>query len=123
MNIVVLQGRITANPELKTTSSQKNVLSFNLAVDRYSKDGNKTDFITCVAWDKNAENISKYFLKGSKITIQGSIQTRQYERQDGSKATATEVVIDKFDFCENKNPSQQSEPNFEDVDVNGELPF
>lgn len=116
MNNVSLMGRLTQNPELKTTQNGTRVTSFSLAVDRkYTPKGQerKTDFITCVAWRVSAEFISKWFRKGDMIGITGEIQTRNYEDKNGNKRTAVEVVIDNAYFCGKKNESQQTEqPTF-----------
>ncbi len=120
LNSVILIGRLTNNPELKQTTSGKSVVSYTLAVDRIQK--GEADFISCVAWEKTAEFMSKYLKKGSKIAIQGRIQTRTFDRQDGSKAYVTEVISDKVEFCDSK--AETTEPNFEDIDVNADsLPF
>lgn len=119
LNQVILMGRITKNPEIKSTTSGKEVVSFTLAVDR-TKD--ETDFISCVAWDKTAKFMQTYLKQGSKIVIQGRLQTRTYDRKDGSKALATEVIVNTIDFAEAKQEKPQ-EPHFEEVDVDGDLPF
>ena len=106
LNSVILMGRLTSDPELKTTNSNLSVTSFSVAVDRgYQAKGQEkqTDFINCVAWRSNAEFITKYFSKGQMIAIQGSIQTRNYEDKDGNKRTAFEVVVDRASFCGGKN--------------------
>lgn len=106
LNSAILMGRLTANPELKTTNSNISVTSFTVAVDRaYQTQGQEkqTDFINCVAWRNNAEFITKYFSKGQMIAIQGSIQTRNYEDKEGNKRTAVEVIVDRSSFCGGKN--------------------
>ncbi len=103
-NIVILTGRLTANPELKTSQSGISVCPFTIAVNR-KKRGNEeqqTDFINIVAWRQNAEFISKYFKKGSLIGIEGSIQTRKYTDKNGKKCTAFEVVVNNAQFAESK---------------------
>lgn len=108
LNSVILMGRLVADPELKTTSSNLSVLSFSVAVDRaYQSQGQErqADFINCVAWRQNADFISKYFRKGQMIAIQGSIQTRNYEDRNGNKRTAVEVVVDRASFCGSKAES------------------
>lgn len=111
-NLAILTGRLTANPELKTTQSGLAVCSFCIAVDRpYSKGEEKqTDFINIVAWRKTAEFVSKYFQKGSLIGIEGSIQTRNYEDKNGNKRTAFEVIASQVHFVESKK-AQNSSPN------------
>lgn len=103
MNSVSLMGRLTADPELKTTQNGISYCRFTVAVNRYSKDGEDTaDFISCVAWRSTAEFICNYFLKGSKIALIGSIQTGSYTDKDGRKVYTTDVNIDKVFFCESK---------------------
>lgn len=111
MNSVSLMGRLTADPELKTTQSGLSFCRFTVAADRYSKDGeDKTDFISCVAWRSTAEFICNYFLKGNKIALIGSIQTGSYTDKDGRKVYTTDVNTDKVFFCESKKESS-SESN------------
>ncbi len=101
MNNVTLMGRLTADPELKTTQSGVSVCSFSIAVDRpFVRQGEErqADFINLVAWRQTAEFISKYFRKGQMIAVTGSIQTRRYDDRDGNKRTAFEVVIDRAYF-------------------------
>lgn len=95
MNVVVLMGRLCADPELKHTNSGKAVTSFRLAV---SRDKEKTDYFDIVAWEHTAEFICKYFSKGSLIAIEGSLQTRQYTAKDGSTRMVTEVRADRASF-------------------------
>lgn len=114
LNSVILMGRLTADPELKTTSSNLSVLSFSVAVDRnYQAQGQErqADFINCVAWRQNAEFISRYFRKGQMIAIQGSIQTRSYEDRNGNKRTAVEVVVDRASFCGSKSETGAASAN------------
>lgn len=103
-NLTVLMGRLTADPELKTTQSGISVCSFDIAVDRpYKKDEEKTsDFIKIVAWRQTAEFVSHYFTKGSRIGIEGSIQTRRYQDSNGNNRTAFEVVANNVQFIDKK---------------------
>lgn len=108
LNIVALQGRLAADPEQRTTQNGTTVTNFTLAVDRFSKDGNRqTDWIDCVAWRNTAEFISKYFSKGKMIALDGTLQTRSYEK-DGVKRKAVEVVVNNANFCESKGDSKAS---------------
>ena len=105
INNVVLMGRLTAVPELKTTQSGISTVRFSVAVERrYNKQGEErqTDFIDCVAWRQTAEFVSKYFNKGSMIAVEGSIQTRNYEDKNGNKRKAVEVQVDNVSFCGSK---------------------
>lgn len=103
-NLVVLTGRLTADPELKTTPSGVSVTSFTIAVQRSYKSGEEpiTDFIYIQAWRHTAEFIAKYFKKGNMIGIEGSIQTRRYTDKDGNNRTAFEVVANNVQFVEGK---------------------
>ncbi len=103
-NLVVLTGRLTADPELKTTPNGVPVTSFSIAVNRNYRAGEEqqTDFINLVAWRQRAEFITKYFNKGSLIGIEGSIQTRRYTDKNGNNRTAFEVVVNNAHFVESK---------------------
>ena len=103
-NLVVLTGRLTADPELKTTPNGISVTSFSIAVSRRYRAGEETqaDFINIVAWRQTAEFVSKYFKKGSMIGIEGAIQTRKYVDKNGNNRTAFEVVANNVQFVESK---------------------
>ena len=129
INTAVIMGRLTADPELKTTASGLSVLSFSVAVERnYQKEGEEkaVDFINVVAWRKTAEFVSKYFHKGSMIAVEGSIQTRKYEDKDGNKRTAFEILANTVSFCgkEASGTPAESTP-FTDTDTSDDegLPF
>ena len=109
-NLVVLTGRLTADPELKTTANGISVTTFSIAVDRRYRSGEErqTDFINIVAWRQSAEFITKYFKKGSMIGIEGSIQTRRYQDKNGNNRTAFEVVANNVQFVETKRDSSAS---------------
>lgn len=111
MNVICLMGRLTADPELKTTQNGVSVTSFTLAVDRaYTPKGQEkqTDFIQCVAWRNTAEFVSKYFRKGQRISLTGSLQSRKYTDKEGNNRTAFEVVADQVFFAESKQDSGNS---------------
>lgn len=110
MNKVVLLGRLTKDPELRSTQSGASVCQFSIAVDRkYKSEGQPTaDFINCVAWRKTAEFICNYFAKGSRIALVGQIQTRTYDDNDGKKVYVTEVIVDEVEFCESKRQAQDN---------------
>lgn len=128
-NLCVLIGRLTADPELKTTPNGNFVTSFSIAVDDGYGENKSTDFINIVAWKKTAEFVSKYFKKGSEILVTGRVKTRTYEK-DGKKRTITEIVADKVDFCGGKKEESSAAPtysapstNFEELSSEDELPF
>ncbi len=111
LNKVILIGRLTANPELRHTSSNLPVTSFSIAINRrYQKDSEQraVDFINIVAWRNNAEFVSKYFTKGQSILVIGSLQSRSYEDKEGKKRTQYEVVADEIQFAEPKRDGASS---------------
>lgn len=140
MNKCELIGRLTKEPELKLTANQTQFCNFTIAVDRKYKDANgnrQADFINCLAWKQTAVFIQKYFHKGNKIGICGSIQTRSYDDQNGVKKFVVEVLVEDVDFIESQNqantapetqqpaPQAQNQPiaTADDVAISGELPF
>ena len=127
MNNINLFGRLTAEPEIKTTKENKYV-KFCLAVDRKTKD-KATDFIDCIAWNKLAEIISKYCHKGNQLSVTGALQTNAFEK-NGEKRKSYEVFVSSIDLvggqerpAETPAPAEelQFEPNFDVKE--GELPF
>lgn len=130
MNKTILIGRVTKDIEPKTTTSGKSVASFTLAVNRERKnaDGDyDADFINCVAFGQQAETIGKYICKGDKFGVFGRLNTRNYEKQDGSKVYITEVIVDGFEFLENKKDkptiANANAEDFAEVDTGDDLPF
>jgi single-strand DNA-binding protein len=116
MNQVILTGRLTKDPELRTTTSDKQVASFTLAVDKY---GEGADFINCIVWGKQAENLCKYQEKGSQIGLSGRISVRSYEDDKGNKRNITEVVADSIEYLGSKKkdaPTEEVTP----YDIKGE---
>ena len=114
MNIAILMGRLTRDPELKYTSNGKAYANFTLAVQK-TKD--EAEFIDCVAWEKTAENIAEYFGKGNRILIQGRLSVNSYE-QNGEKRKFTRVLANTFEFIDSKNSgnSQNNSRNRYDSD-------
>lgn len=139
LNRVVLVGRLTRDPELKYTPNGVAVANFNIAVNRPFKNANgenEADFIQGVVWRKPAENLANYMKKGNQIGVDGRIQTRTYEGQDGKTVYVTEVVADSIQFLESKsqdnqqsqkNPPQNNDPfkgQGQPIDIDdGDLPF
>lgn len=120
MNRAILIGRLTKDPDFNTTSSGISVCSFTLAISRRFQNSNgerETDFINIVAWRTNADICHKYLKKGSQVSIIGSIQTRTYDAQDGSKRTVTEVVADEVEFIGSKASGGQEETQTEEKKV------
>lgn len=116
INRVVLVGRLTKDPEFRTTPSGLDVAMFTLAVNRNFKDKNgeqQADFINCVVFRKQAENVNKYLNKGSLAGVDGRLQSRSYENKEGQRIFVTEVVCDSVQFLEPKNtqPSNNNQSN------------
>ena len=122
MNRVELVGRITRDPELRYTSSNIASVRFTLAVNRNFTNQNgerEADFINCVAWRNQAENIKKYVSKGSLVSVEGRIQTGSYEK-DGQRIYTTDVVADNVQFLESKSQSQNRVENLTPSDFANE---
>ena len=120
MNSIVLLGRTTSAIELKSTTSGKSVASFSLAVKRpFTKD--TTDFINIVAWDKQAEVLSKHVSKGTMICIRGYLQIRNWTDANGNKRYATEVVASEVSFVESKKASETNVSNTEESFTEGNV--
>lgn len=138
LNSVCLMGRLTADPELKSTQLGVSVCNFRIAVDRtYTPKGQEkqTDFINIVTWRSTAEFVSRYFRKGQLVAVQGSIQTSQYTDRDGNKRTTFDVVADNVFFAEKKAESGETKQgagydhspdiqgDFEEIIGDESLPF
>lgn len=111
INRVVLVGRLTKDVELRRTPSNVPVVNFTLAVDNLSFGKDKTSsasFISCVAWNGTAEIIEKYCKKGSQLGVDGRLQTRTYDKKDGTKAFVTEVIVDNITLLGSKSTSNNS---------------
>lgn len=108
VNNVVLSGRLTNDVELRMSQSNKKVCSFTLAVDKYVNGKQQADFINCVAWERNAEILSEYASKGSKVNVVGRIQTRNYKNNNGQTIYVTEVLVQQVELLDRK---KESSPN------------
>ena len=105
MNKAILIGRLTRDPELRTTPTGRNVCQFAIAVNRTYTNASgerEADFINCVVWDKQAENLSRYQKKGNQIAVEGRIQTRNYDDKDGKKVYVTEILATNISFLDAK---------------------
>lgn len=121
INTVTLVGRLTRDPDLRHTPSGVAVASFNLAVNRSWKNQNgeyETDFINCVAWRKQAENLASFMKKGNQIGVVGRIQTRNYENNEGKRVYVTEVVAEQVVFLESRKSHQQQQVNAANNEIN-----
>ncbi len=145
INKAILMGRLTRDPELRHTGSGTPVCSFSIAIDNGYGDNRSTDFINCVAWNKTAEFVEKYFTKGRMIIVIGRIQTRTWEGNDGKKNYVTEVVASEVSFGESKKsaeeggysaaprtgsagqipemPAETADDDFVALETNDDLPF
>jgi len=115
MNYAMIMGRLTADPELKSTGSGVSVCSFTVAVDRRFKaqgQERETDFIRCVAWRERADFLSRYFRKGSMVAVMGNIQVRSYEDKNGNKREAVELVADNIHFTGERNQNSGGGNNY-----------
>lgn len=122
LNRAVLGGRLTADPDLRFTNSDRAVCSFTVAVNRSYKDadGNsQSDFIRCVAWGNTAEFVDKYFRKGSSICVIGEITTRTYENEDEETVYVTEVTVRDVQFVDSKSESEGAEKKTEKPEKKG----
>lgn len=134
MNRIFVTGNIARDPEARTTQSGLSVCTFTVAVQRSVKNANGTydaDFLPVVAWRQTADFVSRYLHKGSKVAVEGSVQTRSYDAQDGSKRYVTEIIADRVEGMEPRNSNGGNRPapqapqgadDFTEVD-DDELPF
>ena len=126
MNKVELIGRITADPELRYTQSNKAYTRFTIAVNRGFKneDGeSEADFISVVAWEKRAETICKYVKKGNRLGLVGRIQTGSYEKEDGTRGYLIDVIVGELEFLENKSKEEKPAPDYQESSSPDEDPF
>lgn len=131
MNIIVLTGRLTKEPEVRYTQSGKTVCSFSIAVDRpFSQDGKReADFFNCMLWGKQGETFGNTVHKGHRILVEGRVQISSYQAKDGSKRQSTDVVCNRFEYLERKESQQQAQSlpkvNFGDMGqmMDEEIPF
>ena len=115
MNKVILVGNLTRDPEMRTVGSGVSCCTFTVAVQRRFANAQgvrEADFINCVAWRQTAEFIAKYFTKGRRIGVAGTLQTRTYDANDGTKRYVTEVVVDEAEFVDSRN-SQGGQGGYE----------
>mgnify|MGYP000433549783 CR=1 FL=1 len=116
LNVVAIMGRLAADPQLRQTTTGKNVASFRIACDRGRRDANgqsQADWLDVVAWDRTAEFVCKYFQKGSLIAIDGRLQSRQYQDKNGNNRTAVEVVANNINFAGSKNSNAGGGANYQ----------
>ena len=118
MNKAILIGRLTKDPELRTTPTGRNVCQFSVAVSRNFTNANgerEADFINCVVWDKQADNLVKYQKKGNQIAVEGRIQTRNYDDKDGKKVYVTEILASNISFLDSKGTGATGNTSFNNL--------
>lgn len=138
LNVTAIMGRLSRGPELRQTTTGKNVASFTIACSRGRKDANGkdlVDWIPVVAWEHTAEFVCKYFEKGSLIAIDGRLQSRSYQDRDGNNRTAIEIVANNVNFAGSKSTGggsnsvpaggSRNEPTvqYDEIEDKGDLPF
>lgn len=133
LNKVIIGGRLTSEPELKTTQSGISVASFSVAVNRKTKQGEeqKSDFFNVTAWRQTADFVARYFHKGSSICIVGVLQNSSWTDQNGQKHYRTDIVADEVMFVDSKSDGNQAAPSFtntptpkfEEISTDDNLPF
>ena len=130
MNKVILMGRLTRDPETRvsTGDAATSVTRYSLAVDRrFKRDGDQSaDFINCVAWEKTAEFVTRFFNKGDMVALTGSLRTRNYEDKNKQQRTIVEVLVERAYFTggkSEKTPQKGTQKERIDVEFDGELPF
>lgn len=127
MNKAILIGRLTRDPELRTTPTGRNVCQFSIAVNRTYTSANgerEADFINCVVWDKQAENLCRYQKRGNQIAVDGRIQTRNYDDKDGKRVYVTEIMVSNISYLDTKkddsNFNNLEEPPMQAGPITGE---
>lgn len=128
LNSIALMGRLTRDPELKYTASEKPVTSFTLAVDRDGKDAG-VDFLDCVAWEANATLVDRFFKKGNLMVVRGRLRIKEWMGKDETKKRAPEIVVERVYFAEKKSdsnrPTDAGQSSFTEIndEEDGILPF
>ena len=124
---MILQGRLTADPELRHTQNGTAVASFRVAWSRkYKQETENKLFLPCVAWRGTGEMVARYFVKGQEIAVEGQLNTRSYTDRDGKDRQTTELIVDQVHFCGPKRGGSEgtyTAPEFNDIQDDGELPF
>ena len=126
MNLAILMGRLTKDPDISTSQNGTQIARYTLAIDRIGKDQG-ADFISCVAFNKSAEFAEKYLKKGTKIAIEGMIRTGSYTNKDGQKVYTTDVIVNRQEFAESKGEAKETKPEDGFMSIPGgiddEIPF
>lgn len=126
MNLAILMGRLTKDPDISISQNGTQIARYTLAIDRIGKDQG-ADFISCVAFSKSAEFADKYLKKGTKIAIEGAIRTGSYTNKDGQKVYTTDVIVNRQEFAESKGEAKETKPEDGFMSIPGgiddEIPF
>lgn len=126
MNIAILMGRLTKDPDISKSQNGTQIARYTIAIDRIGKDQG-ADFISCVAFNKSAEFADKYLKKGTKIAIEGAIRTGSYTNKDGQKVYTTDVIVNRQEFAESKGEAKETKPEDGFMSIPGgiddEIPF
>ncbi|MBQ1297783.1 MAG: single-stranded DNA-binding protein [Clostridiales bacterium] len=127
MNLAILMGRLTKDPDISTSQNGTQIARYTIAIDRIGKDQG-ADFISCVAFNKSAEFADKYLKKGTKIAIEGAIRTGSYTNKDGQKVYTTDVIVNRQEFAESKGEAKaetKPEDGFMSIPggIDDEIPF
>lgn len=122
LNTICLQGRLARDPELKTSQSGVTLCNYTIACDRFEKGENVADFFNCVAFNKSAEFVEKYFKKGDLILVQGQLQTSKYVDKNGNNRIDYKIVTNSVNFCGGKNDTRKT-PTGKDVPKKANDPF
>ena len=132
LNHAIVQGRLVADPEMRSTQAGVSVCSFRVAWSEKYKETETKLFLSCTAWRATADLICKHFHKGKEIVVEGKLSTREWEDKEGRKCSSVEMTVDKVHFCGSKNDGGQASGGYSaptpDVDANdfsddGKLPF
>ena len=132
LNHTTLQGRLTRDPELRNTQSGTPVCSFTVAWSEKYKETETKLFLNCTAWRGTGEMVSRYFVKGKEIVVEGKLSTRDWEDKDGNKRSSIELTVDRVHFCGSKGDSASTgcasasapvQDEYTEIEDDGELPF
>ena len=124
LNKAIIQGRLTKDPELRTTQSGTSVASFTVAWSEEYNGNEKKLFLNCVAWKNTAEMLAKFFSKGKEIVVEGTLGSRSWEDKDGNKREVIELTADRLHFCGPKESKPIAAPSgYEEIEDDGDLPW
>lgn len=125
LNNFCATGRLTDDPEMKYTKSNKAVTRFDLAINNYSKDSDEpnTTFVTVIAWGKQAETVQEYLKKGSRIAISARLELQTWETEDGTKRSRHQIIMNSFTFLDSKKEESTKNKKSKKQETDDEIPF